>query len=325
MVSSRVMTPQLAVVICTWNRGQLLSETLSSLLACDRESLARVEVLVVDNGSIDNTRARVESACAEGRVRYVYEPKPGLSLARNAGVRESQAPWILFLDDDVLVRPSFVSEYLSLIGRHHSYAFFGGPIIPNFAGAQRSWTSDVLREFPWAYSCLDLGGTERPFEEQQYPFGANMCIRRELLLAHPFSPDLGYKHGLLISGEESALFAELKSIGARGMWSPSIGLIHVLPTERNELRYLLRRSYGQGIAGGRVLRMTRRSGRWAVISAITSTCQSLASASVLSPRAVVHAMRLAFSLGVMIGAWSKGPQDHPLPLAGIASQERQEC
>lgn len=288
-------------MICTWNRGRLLVDTLNSLLQCDAESLLRVEILVVDNASTDDTRALVLEISERGAVRYCFERQPGLSTARNTGVKETVAPWVLFLDDDVIVEPAFLSNYLSLISRWGNCQYFGGPVVPNFGGTTRAWTTAVMKEFPWAYSCLDLGGPERLFEGEQSPFGANMCIRRDALLSHPFSTNFGYKHGLLVSGEESALFAELRECGATGAWSPSCALLHILPAERNDIRYLLRRAFGQGLAGGRSMKTSGRSSRWVFAEIVTGGLLAVVNGLSLRPRAIVHLMRVAFSLGILRG------------------------
>ena len=89
---------EVSVVVCTRNRPDDLARCLASIAALDP---APLEVIVVDNAPATGvTRAVVEGA---GTVRYVAEPRPGLSAARNAGLRAARGGIVAFTDDDVTV------------------------------------------------------------------------------------------------------------------------------------------------------------------------------------------------------------------------------
>jgi O-antigen biosynthesis protein len=91
----------LAVIICTAGRPEQLARCIRSLLAQRR---AELEVVVVDNRPHEAQTVRtVEAIAAEdARVRYVAEPRVGLSVSRNRGVRETNADLVAFTDDDVV-------------------------------------------------------------------------------------------------------------------------------------------------------------------------------------------------------------------------------
>src|SRR5215831_20801234 len=94
-------SPDLSVVICTYNRHELLRLALAALL---RQSPANLtcEVLVVDNNSTPETRAVVDvMARSDSRLRYILETRQGNAYARNTGVAHARAPIVAFLDDDV--------------------------------------------------------------------------------------------------------------------------------------------------------------------------------------------------------------------------------
>lgn len=257
-----VAKPALSVVICTWNRAEMLRRTLESIEERARESLQQVELIVVDNASTDRT-ALVAADFGRIGVRYHYEGKAGLSNARNTGVAASRAPWVLFLDDDVEIAPSLFAKYLRCLAVSPPYEFFGGPVRPVFDGPERTWTEAVMRAYPWIYSCLDLGPPSRMFAPKQFPFGANLCVKRELLLRFPFSPRFGYQHGILIPGEETALLARVVATGGAGRWLNECWVDHLLPAARNSLPYLIRRAYSQGKTEGTLLREASRSRLWA--------------------------------------------------------------
>lgn len=109
------MSRRLAVVLCSRDRAPQVSECLQRL---DIPSLAacNAQVVLVDNGSHDATPTvfeRFAAATSTVPVRVVREPRAGLSRARNAGVRASDAPVIVFLDDDVYFADGYFARVLA--------------------------------------------------------------------------------------------------------------------------------------------------------------------------------------------------------------------
>ncbi|MGQ0802732.1 MAG: glycosyltransferase family 2 protein [Actinomycetota bacterium] len=98
--------PAFSVVICTYNRASLVSRAIDSVLD---QSFRAFELIVVDDGSVDDTKA-VVSAIDDDRVRYVYRDNGGLSAARNTGVEQATGGSIVFLDDDDEALPDWLAE-----------------------------------------------------------------------------------------------------------------------------------------------------------------------------------------------------------------------
>jgi glycosyltransferase involved in cell wall biosynthesis len=301
MRTTTVAPPRLSIAICTWNRSALLLQTLESVADSIRASGTNVEVVVVDNNSSDSTAEVSERFVRDGSIRYFHESTAGLSNARNRAVGECRGEWVLFLDDDVRLDRTFISNYLIALEVHSDFDFFGGPIIPWFEGEKRRWTESVLLQFPWCYSCLDLGAPSRPLLDHQTPFGANMCIRRSLLEIHRFSSELGYRHGELIPGEETELFHRLREAGAKGFWITECGLLHLLPKERNSPRYLLRRAYGQGCSAGIEYLKNRTSRTWAVRDLLWGMRNAIASLARMQSDAMSHLIRICINAGILWG------------------------
>lgn len=89
--------PAVTVIIPTYNRAPLLQRAIHSVLG---QSFANLELIVVDDGSSDETDA-VMAACGDPRVRYVrQDPRTGVAAARNRGLREARGEFIAFLDSD---------------------------------------------------------------------------------------------------------------------------------------------------------------------------------------------------------------------------------
>ncbi len=86
---------KISVIIPTCNRADLVVRALESVRA---QTLPADEIIVVDDGSTDDTRARLASCMHE--IRYHYQPNQGVSAARNLGISKARGEWIAFLDSD---------------------------------------------------------------------------------------------------------------------------------------------------------------------------------------------------------------------------------
>ena len=86
---------KISVIIPTYNRSKLLNRTIRSVL---NQTFQPNEIIVVDNGSTDDTREMVSKNFRN--ICYIYHDKRGVSSARNAGIRISKSNWISFLDSD---------------------------------------------------------------------------------------------------------------------------------------------------------------------------------------------------------------------------------
>jgi glycosyltransferase involved in cell wall biosynthesis len=96
-----------SVIVPAYNQSRYLGEAIQSVLA---QTYGDFEVIVVDDGSTDDTRS-VAAGFTDARVRYVYQENRGLSAARNTGIRHARGPLLTFLDSDDL----FLPEKLALL------------------------------------------------------------------------------------------------------------------------------------------------------------------------------------------------------------------
>ncbi|HTZ95281.1 MAG TPA: glycosyltransferase family A protein [Terriglobales bacterium] len=90
------MNPKVSVVIPTYNRAAKVQKSVESALA---QTFSDLEVIVVDDGSSDNTEKAVAERFGD-RVRYFYQSNQGASASRNKGIAEARGEWIAFLDSD---------------------------------------------------------------------------------------------------------------------------------------------------------------------------------------------------------------------------------
>jgi glycosyltransferase involved in cell wall biosynthesis len=117
--------PEVSVVVPTRNRRELLALTLRSVLGQHGVDL---EVVVVDDGSTDDT-AGVVKRLADPRVRLVRHATPlGVSSSRNAGIAEARGPWVAFLDDDDLWAPEKLALQLEAADAAHRAWVYAGTV-----------------------------------------------------------------------------------------------------------------------------------------------------------------------------------------------------
>jgi glycosyltransferase involved in cell wall biosynthesis len=111
--------PLISIVIPCYNYGRFLSETITSVLA---QTYQPLEIIVVDDGSTDDSHA-VAAGFASRGVKYHYQPNQKLSGARNTGTQLSHGQFIMFLDADDILEPTYVSECYQALHDHPEAGF----------------------------------------------------------------------------------------------------------------------------------------------------------------------------------------------------------
>ena len=176
-------TPELSVVVPTFRRPALLARCLDAL-ARQSAGLDRFEVVVADDGSGDETGTVVRAAARRaGNVRLeVLAANGGPAAARNRALKASEAPLVLFLDDDVEASPALVSTHLDLHAAADERLGVLGLV---------QWAPD-LKVTPFM-RWLDRSGLQFAYDTWLQPgpvpvphaafYTANLSMRRELVLA----------------------------------------------------------------------------------------------------------------------------------------------
>src|ERR1700683_3187647 len=155
MNDSNGKSTEVSVIIPTFNRQDLLGETMRSVLDQDSGSI-QFEIVIVDNNSADDTKAFVRSVAKEasGRIRYLLEPKQGVSHARNLGIASAQAPILAFLDDDVRADPGWIVRIKQAFDNSPDIGFIGGKVIARHMVSAPAW---LTREHWAPLALLDYG------------------------------------------------------------------------------------------------------------------------------------------------------------------------
>lgn len=235
------MTPFISVVVCTYNREDLITGCLDSLADQTADS-SSFEVLVIDNNSTDNTNHLVRNYSRLSNLRLISEPMQGLSHARNRGLQEAEGDYVAYLDDDARAESHYIQNILKLLGQFSDTVdCYGGPILPFYTTEKPAWFKDE-------YETMHLHKTTG-FQKFGKTFsGSNMIWRKSLLVElGGFNPEFGMSGEKMILGEETHLFNKLWSTQKpRLYYSSDLLVYHWVPPEKMTVRYRLKRAYASG-------------------------------------------------------------------------------
>ncbi len=217
---------KVSVIVCTYNNENHISKTLESL---NKQSLSyeHYEIVIINNNSNDNT----EKVCLTyinkhqtSNINYFFESKPGLSVARNRGIKESINDIISFIDDDAVADNNYIKSIIETFDKNTDIAAAGGKVIPIYPDNNEPvWMSKYL----WGLVAkLDQGDISKKFTKK-YPVGCNMIFRESMFSKYgTFNEDITYR------GDEKFVFLKLKKGKEIIFYNPEILVYHIIPESR---------------------------------------------------------------------------------------------
>ncbi|HEX2853805.1 MAG TPA: glycosyltransferase [Opitutaceae bacterium] len=231
--------PLITVAICTYNRAELLGQTLRDI-ARQEFPRDRYEVLVVDNNSRDNTRDVVAGfASVQPAPRHLFETQQGLPHARNRAIAEARGEIIVFADDDVLLEPNWLGQLIAPFAADSTrrVGVVGGEVIPVFPNGLPPWVEE------W-HSPLAFRHDAGPLTPRQSPMGANLAFRREVFAQlGNFATGLGRAGKNLFAGEESEMIRRARAAGFEVWFAPQAVAKHQMPASRTTFAYATRHAF----------------------------------------------------------------------------------
>ncbi|MGC2633558.1 MAG: glycosyltransferase [Candidatus Cybelea sp.] len=216
-----------SVVIATKDRHEYLRRTLESLQGQMRAP--QFEVIVVDNGSADETKSVVQAFAVRSiPVHYVTEPQPNRGKARNRGARVAAGRYLLFCDDDVWLPPAWVAAHGA--AQTGDYEVVNGPIlnVPSYDARP----SPTLANYSRAFLCT-----------------CNASLSREA-----FFRAGGFDEAFDLYGwEDTELGVRLRQAKCRWKFAWDAFLWHVKPPAQNTLEIEIQKAIEKARMAGRFL------------------------------------------------------------------------
>lgn len=207
-----------SIIIPTYNRVSLIPRAIESVLG---QTYKNLELIIVDDGSTDNTKAVVERY-RDDRIKYIYQENQERSAARNRGIHEAKGEWICFLDSDDEFPVERLMELNEAIQekKQQKALYFTDIAFESYEGKQTIRYSDVNSNDSFTYLFTHVIGTPQ------------VCVHREILEEFQFNVKL-------TNGEDLELWVRIQTT------FPLIYLAEVSPIiahEHNNRSVDLRRS-----------------------------------------------------------------------------------
>lgn len=244
---------KLSVIIPTRDRSGLLAKALRSL-QYQTLPAEQFEVLVVDNGSADDTRSIAGEAIIKSKnARYLFCQAPGLHAARHLGLKNAQYDILVFTDDDVEALPTWLEAIAAGFSRP-DIAMVGGKCLPKFESdpphwLTKRWASPCAQgKFLGFLSILDFGDAIKEISPT-YVIGCNFAIRKRSLLAvGGFHPDAMPGEFAFFRGDgETWVGRAVAAQGGKALYHPEAAVYHWVPSGRMTFAYLYQRAFAEGI------------------------------------------------------------------------------
>lgn len=254
--------PQLSLVIPSYDRARMLAAALESVAASEGLAGNGLEVVVVDNGSRDETPAVVSTLSARYpfALRYLFEARPGALHAYNRGWGAARGTTIVFMDDDQLIDPRYLARVQPLFEATGADVL-GGPI--RFRDHHRA--PEWLRRRTELVGQIDLGPETRDVTANDVPLkGGNLAVRRCVLaqlngFSQAFQIDAGGSR--LAPGFEDDFQARVRAHGGRVVYSPDLQQFNRFTPAQLRKAYWRRHAYDLGRGAFRLNADAWRRGR----------------------------------------------------------------
>jgi glycosyltransferase involved in cell wall biosynthesis len=246
----------ISICVCTHSPRERIFRLAINSLAQQYCDPGQIEVLVIDNGSEPplTTEFLEPLRAAKISARLIYEPKVGISNARYRAIQETNAPWLLFVDDDNELDPDYITKGLEFISGHPEVGCFGGKLLLPRDMDVPAWAEPFL---PFL-AIKDLGdetkiGIHQVWTECEPP-GAGAWVRRDVAEMYMRSLDedstlrsLGRasKTGLS-SSDDSCMMRSAGLLGLANAYYPGLKLRHHLAPHRFTYAYILKLFAGYG-------------------------------------------------------------------------------
>jgi glycosyltransferase involved in cell wall biosynthesis len=230
----------LTVLMATFNGAKTLPAVLEAythLVAPE----GGWKVVVVDNGSVDDTKQIVQGYTSRLPLTYLYEPKKGKNAALNHGLTVIEGDLIVLTDDDATPLPDWLCKLRQGANANASFAIFGGAIIPQWEQKPDNWILTLVPlGITYALTAPDL--PEGPI----FPglvWGPNMAVRKEVFDAgHRFDEGVGPNGANYVMGSETEFTLRVSNAGFKSWFCKEAVVSHFIRATQMEKAWILKRA-----------------------------------------------------------------------------------
>lgn len=235
------MNIKFSVIVCAFNASNRIQEPLEHICKLDYP-LDSFELIIIDNNSTDNTSdiaiEILKSADARFEYRLIQEPEQGLIHARITGIRNAKHDFVVFVDDDNLLDPDYLSKASDIIKSDKKIGALGGQIdISTDLNSLPAWFYSYANAYAVGTQAQHSGDVSR----RGYLWGAGIILKKSLLkvpINNGISFALSGRSGSrLTSGDDSEMCKWILISGHTLHYSSDLKLTHVIPSSRINKSY----------------------------------------------------------------------------------------
>jgi len=227
------------IAICTYNRANLLAQTLESFLSLKIPEGVGYHFLIINNNSSDNTEEIIKNYSKKLPLENYIEKQPGSANARNAVLDHARGDYVLCTDDDVQVDENFFTSFVECTKKYPKHVVYGGAIEPWFEAEP---DSDLGKAFPLLSDGFTPQGKNIPSGpclKDVIIYGVNMGFKLSATQGIRYDTALGTSgknYGCL---EDTDFVNRLnEKHGCQSVWCPNMKVRHFIPVERMTEKYL---------------------------------------------------------------------------------------
>jgi glycosyltransferase involved in cell wall biosynthesis len=284
------MTPHnITVIISTYNRALTLGKTLATLVDAQRR-FPSARLVVVDNGSTDQTASVVKSFQEQHNLSYLFEGRSGKNRALNRALDTYPlGELVVFTDDDVEVPAGWLTSIQQVADRWPDYAVFGGRVDAAFDEGYRapSWAANQYVA-ALAFGQHSYSERECVYKGSATPFGGNFWVRSSVFRhGRRFDERVGPRQRNRVGGGETSFLYALRTQGFRIVYSPEVVVRHRVEPGVLKLRNVCWRAYRWGRARPYVYGLPQQElledhpGQWCIERCLAISCAGLRAVSLI--------------------------------------------
>jgi glucosyl-dolichyl phosphate glucuronosyltransferase len=303
------MSVEISAIVATRDRAVSLRRALQSLVAQSLDP-EMYEVIVVDNGSQDETKQVVAEFSPAANLQYLYEPVPGVSRARNLGWRAARGACVAFMDDDAVACHDWLALYLGAFSSFGpGIGSIGGKVELAWEVPKPDWLLEEKLGILSVYRYADRPVLLRP---DQWLSICNLAYPRQVLTSvGGLREDLGRRGTLLLSSAEYDLKRVLDRRGLPSIYHPEIVVWHHISPARLTKSWFRRHAYWHGFSEAIMSATDAPSARSRIMVSLEklgwALPRLLAGLATLEPAArFKREYQVIQALGFLCGVWQRG-------------------